>query len=819
MLLLQTGALIAALAGAPSAPVAAERAPADGPRFADVRLATGVRLRYAESGDSAAPALILLHGYSDSWFSWSRVIAPLATRHRVFALDQRGHGDSDRPARGYAMHDLAADVVAFMDAQGIPRAAVVGHSMGSIVAREVVRLAPARVSQLVLVGAASGAPNDAVRALKKDIDALTDPVPSAFAREFQLGTAHRPVPPEFMDRAVAESLKLPASVWRQLMTGIVAAPPARPGGPRIPTLVVWGDRDQVFPRAEQEQLVRAYQPATLAVYAGTGHALHWEEPERFARDVLAFLATRPARAANAAARADSVPLYADLGDHRYVVSTRVPLAQRYFDQGLRLYYAFNHAEAIRAFNEAARLDPRCAMCHWGTALAYGPNINLPMDSAAGVAAHGALQRARAAAVHATPRERALIDALAKRYTPVPRADRAALDSAYAGAMGEVVQRFPTDLEARTLHAEALMDLSPWRYWNADGSPRPDTPVLLAQLERVVRAAPRHPGANHFYIHAVEAVDPARALPMAERLAGLMPGAGHLVHMPGHIYVRVGRYADAIRANEHAVHADESYIRDQKPALGAYTAGYYPHNYDFLAFAASMVGRREQALAAAERMRSLVPAEVLRAPGMTFVQHHQTRHLQLKVRFADWAAILDAPAPAEDLPHARAMWHYARGRALAARGGLPAADSALASVRATATDPRIASQRLEFNTSGEVLGIAAEVLAGHVAAARGDHDAAIRHLREAARREDALAYGEPPEWTVPVRQELGVILLGAGRATDAEQAFREDLKRFPENGWSLRGLQRALAMQGKDGEARAVAVRLQAAQGSNGGTHH
>lgn len=820
MLLLQTGALIAALAGAPSAPVAAERAPerasvpADGPRFADVRLSTGVRLRYAESGDPAAPPLILLHGYSDSWFSWSRVLPQLATRHRVFALDQRGHGDSDRPARGYAMHDLAADVVAFMDAQGIPRAAVVGHSMGSIVAREVVRLAPSRVSQLVLAGGTSGAPNDAVRALKKDVDALTDPVPTTFAREFQLGTAHRPVPQEFMDRAVAESLKLPASVWRQLIAGIVDAPVARPGGPRIATLIVWGDRDAIFPRAEQEALQRAYQPATLAVYAGTGHALHWEEPDRFAQDVLAFLATpsaapraAPAKAATGASRVDSVPLYADLGDHRYGVSTRVPLAQRYFDQGLRLYYAFNHAEAIRAFAEAARLDPRCAMCHWGVALAYGPNINLPMDSAAGVAAHAALQRARAAAAHATPRERAMIDALAQRYAAVPRADRAALDSAYARAMADVVRRFPADLEARTLHAEALMDLSPWRYWNADGSPRPDTPALLAQLERVVRSAPRHPGANHFYIHAVEAVDPARALPMAERLAGLMPGAGHLVHMPGHIYVRVGRYDDAIRANEHAVHADESYIRDQKPALGAYTAGYYPHNYDFLAFAASMVGRREQALGAAERMRSLVPAEVLRAPGMTFVQHHQTRHLQLKVRFAEWAAILDTPAPAEDLPHARAMWDYARGRALAARGDLPAADSALARVRVTATDARVAPQRLEFNTSGEVLGIAAEVLAGHVAAARGDHETAIRHLREAARREDAMAYGEPPEWTVPVRQELGAILVAAGRAPDAERAFREDLQRFPENGWSLRGLQRALALQGKDAEARAVAARL------------
>lgn len=520
------------------------------------------------------------------------------------------------------------------------------------------------------------------------------------------------------------------------------------------------------------------------------------------------LAMTIASGVHAQADRPAVPLYDNLGDHHCAIATRVPLAQRYFDQGLRLYYAFNHAEAIRAFNEAARLDPECAMCYWGTALAYGPNINLPMDSVAGVAAYEAIRKAQAVAPHATPKERALIDALSQRYAPIPPQDRAALDSAYADAMKQVVERYRDDMDATTLYAESLMDLSPWQYWNRDGSPRPHTRELLAQLERVIAANPNHPGANHFYIHAVEAVQPERALAPAERLANLMPGAGHLVHMPGHIYIRVGRYLDAIKANEHAVHADETYIRDQSPAFGIYVAGYYPHNYDFLAFAVSMIGRSGQAIAATEKMASLAPQEMLREPGMTFLQHHQTKHLQMRVRFGRWDEILKVPAPPEDLPHARAMWHYARGRALAERGEVQGAGAELARVRTTAQDPEVASLRLEFNTSGAVLGIATEVLAGHIAAAKGDFPRAIGRLRAAARLEDELVYGEPPEWTVPVRQELGMALLRAGRATEAGQAFREDLKRFPENGWSLHGLAQALRARNRAWEAAAVMDRFQ-----------
>ncbi|MBX3303905.1 MAG: hypothetical protein KF693_16965 [Nitrospira sp.] len=485
-----------------------------------------------------------------------------------------------------------------------------------------------------------------------------------------------------------------------------------------------------------------------------------------------------------------VPLYQNLGKHHYPITTSLPVAQRYFDQGLRLYYAFNHQEAIRSFSEAARLDPACAMCYWGIALAYGPNINAPMDTTGGRLAYAALQQALKHEKKVSARERAMIRALAARYATEPPVDRDELDAAYSRAIAEVVQHFPDDLEAKALYAESLMDLNPWDYWTSDGKPKPNTITLLAHLEQVLAANPNHPGANHFYIHAVEAVHPERAIEAAERLADLMPGAGHLVHMPGHIYIRVGRYEDAIKANEHAVHADETYIRDQGPAAGIYVLGYYPHNYDFLAFAASMIGRDKQAIAATDKIASLVPKELLREPGMAFLQHHQTRHLQMRVRFGRWDELLNADAPAEDLPHARAIWLYAHGRALAARGHIKAADAALVQLHASTQDPHVRPLRLEFNSAGAVLEIAEEVLAGHIAAAKGDLPQAINHLREAARREDTLVYGEPPEWTVPVRQELGALLLKAGRRTEAEQVFREDLKRFPENIWSRQALAQA-----------------------------
>lgn len=500
---------------------------------------------------------------------------------------------------------------------------------------------------------------------------------------------------------------------------------------------------------------------------------------------------------------EAPPLYDNLGRHHYAITTTVPRAQAYFDQGLRLYYAFNHEEGIRSFREAQRLDPQCAMCWWGEAIAWGPNINLPMDSTAGVAAYAATGRAMELRAYASDSERAMIEALATRYVASPPAERKHLDQAYADAMARVVARFPQDEEAPVLYAEALMDLRPWDYWTEGGDPQPGIRDALASLEHVIEGDEEHPGACHFFIHAVEKLYPERAVPCAERLANLMPGAGHLVHMPGHIYIRVGRYLDAVEANEHAVHADETFILDQSPAMGVYTAGYYPHNYDFMAFAAMMIGRSETSIGAAEKVANLLPAEMFGVEGMDFLQHWSVRPLLVRVRFARWDELLAAAAPPRSQPHARGIWHYARGRAFAATGDVSAAAEELAELRAILQGGDLEELRVEFNLSTDLLGIAEQVLAGWTSAADGRWNEAVEALREAVALEDRLLYGEPPEWTVPARQDLGAVLSLAGRFGEAEQAFREDLDRFPANGWSLRGLSAALREQGRRAEAEIV----------------
>jgi tetratricopeptide (TPR) repeat protein len=507
---------------------------------------------------------------------------------------------------------------------------------------------------------------------------------------------------------------------------------------------------------------------------------------------------------------DAVPLYGDLGDHHYRITTAVPQAQEYFDQGLRLYYAFNHAEAIRSLREAQRLDPRCAMCWWAEALAWGPNINLAMDSASAVAAYAAIQEAVSRRDGASEKEQALIDALAVRYAPNPPADRGALDRAYADAMARLAVRWPADDDVAVLSAEAVMDLMPWDYWTEDGHPQPGMAEALARLEGVLERNERHPGACHFYIHSVEKVYPERAVPCAERLAALMPGAGHLVHMPGHIYIRVGRYLEAVQANQHAVHADETYIRDQTPGMGMYTAGYYPHNYDFMAFAAMMIGRGTDAIGAAEKVATLLPEEVFDTPGMDFLQHWSVRPLLVRVRFARWDEILATPEPPKARPHSRALWHYARGRALVARGDLPGARREAEQLRAIRSGGALDGLRMEFNPSPELVAIADGVLTGWIEAGAGRWDAAVAALREAVAREDALLYGEPPEWTVPARHDLGAVLLRAGRTAEAERTFREDLDRFPRNGWSLGGLAVALKAQGRAAEAGSVEAQFERA---------
>lgn len=514
---------------------------------------------------------------------------------------------------------------------------------------------------------------------------------------------------------------------------------------------------------------------------------------------LPAYSTSPSEAALPGAKS-AVPLYDGLGDHHHAITTSVPKAQQYFDQGLRLVYAFNHAEAIRAFEEGARLDPRCAMCYWGVALAYGPNINAPMDPESGKKAYAAVQQAAALADGVSEPERAYILALQKRYAAEPPEKRAELDAAYAQAMGEVARQYPDDLDAATLNAEALMDLSPWDYWTKDGAPYPRTKEILASLERVLARNPNHPGACHYYIHAVEAAQPERAVPCAERLAKLMPGAGHIVHMPAHIYLRVGRYADAIESNIHAVHADEQYIADQHPQ-GLYPAAYYPHNYHFLAFAATMAGRSGQAIDAARATASRVPIGVAReVPELQGLLAYP--YLTL-VRFGRWDEVLAEPMPPSDLPVATALVNYGRGVAYAAKGRQNEAQTALESVRKTAAE-------LPQGTYKTVLEIADHALAGEIAARQGQPEAAVEHFTLAMQLEDSLQYMEPPYWYYPIRHSLGAALLQAGRAGEAESRYREDLKRFPENGWALHGLAASLRAQGKTEEAAQVEQRFRRA---------
>jgi tetratricopeptide (TPR) repeat protein len=498
-------------------------------------------------------------------------------------------------------------------------------------------------------------------------------------------------------------------------------------------------------------------------------------------------------------KARSVPLFTNLGDLHHQISSSVPEAQKYFNQGMRLVFAFNHGEAVRAFSEAARLDPNCAICYWGIALAYGPHVNAGMDSASAVQAYAALQKARQHLAHANERERAYIEALTPRYVAVPRADRAQLDSAYATAMGRLAQRYPDDVDAATLYAEAKMDLRPWNYWQPNGQPYPGTQEIVDILEKVIARNPNHPGACHYYIHAVEAVAPAKAVACAERLARLMPGAGHLVHMPAHIYIRVGRYNDAIESNVHAVHTDETYIAAEGPT-GVYPIGYYPHNYHFLAFAQMMAGRSAEAIATARTLVTKVPVEIAKAVPLVadMIAYH---HIAL-LKFGRWNELLALPVVPADVPTAYGQAEYARGVAFAATGRPAEAATASANVQRVAAASSDGAKTL--------LDIAAHALAGEIAARRGQHDEAITHLRAAHQLEDGMLYFEPPPWPIPVRQSLGAVLLRAGRAAEAEQVYRQDLARFPENGWSLFGLAASLRAQGRNAEADLVQERFRRA---------
>jgi len=500
--------------------------------------------------------------------------------------------------------------------------------------------------------------------------------------------------------------------------------------------------------------------------------------------------------------ADARPvLYDSLGNYSYRITTASPDAQRWFDQGLRLVYGFNHHEAQKAFREAARLDPQCAMCFWGIAMTEGSNYNSPTDADREKRGLAAVQQAEQRATGTRPPERALIQALAKRHSADPGAQRAALDRAYAEAMRDVARQFPDDLEAATFFADAMMNLRPWSLWTPNGTPHPGTEEIAQTLERVLAKHPDHPGALHLYIHAVEASrQPGRAEAAADRLARLMPGAGHIVHMPSHIYWRVGRYADAVTVNTAAVQADRAYFKTAQPSP-IYRGLYHPHNIDFIWQSASMQGRSAETIRAAREFAENAPAEMIKQmPDMETAPVAPTVAL---VRFGRWDDVLGLAAPPREWPYTRGVWHYARGLAFNAKG--QAADSRRELGELEAILGAVPPERTVafFFRAKNVLQLAANVLAGEIAAKTGDGATAERLLRAAVAEQDTHWFTEPPPWYFPVRQALGAVLLQFGRAGDAERVYRDDLSRNPGNGWSLFGLAQSLRAQGKTAEATQV----------------
>ncbi|HEU4477316.1 MAG TPA: hypothetical protein VFR80_02290 [Pyrinomonadaceae bacterium] len=498
------------------------------------------------------------------------------------------------------------------------------------------------------------------------------------------------------------------------------------------------------------------------------------------------------------------PRLQNLGKHVFPVSTKSKEAQLFINQGLNLSYAFNHAEAGRAFREAARLDPKLAMAYWGQALVLGPNINAAMDPNNEPIAHELLQKAVALKSNASPREQAYIDALAERYSG-NAAERQARNSAYAMAMRKLRERFPDDLDAAALYAEAMMDLRPWGYWARDGQPYEGTAEIVSVIEKVIERNPQHPGALHLYIHLMESTELVdKAEGAADRLLTLMPAAGHMVHMPAHIYQRVGRYADAARSNELAIAADEDYI-SQCQAQGLYPMGYYPHNIHFLWFATSADGRSKLAIDSARKSATKVADEALKQVPLLAI-FRVVPYFAL-TRFGRWDEMLKEPEPAAFSPYSKGMWHYGRGVAFVRKGQLDAADQELAKIKETLNDKVLDQPLFSPNTGRAVLSIAPEVLAGEIAAARKNYDAAIAHLERAVRLEDALVYTEPAEWHYPPRQALASVLLEAGRPAEAETVYWADLKRNRNNGWSLFGLTQALKAQNKTADATLVEGRF------------
>lgn len=506
--------------------------------------------------------------------------------------------------------------------------------------------------------------------------------------------------------------------------------------------------------------------------------------------------------------AETAVLLPDLGSHHRRVTTKSEQAQAHFDQGLRLLYAFNHDEATRSFAKAGALDPECGMCYWGAAIALGPNYNVPMLPERSVMAWEALQQAVAAAPRGTAVEQALIGALAKRYKGPEPLDPAAMEpysEAYAAAMRDVASRFADDDDVLVLFAEALMDIDPWKLWSLEGAPGRNTPEIVSTLEKVLARSPSHPGANHYYIHAVEASkSPERATPSADRLAELMPGAGHVVHMPAHIYQRVGRYAEASEHNRKAAEADLAYLARIEP--WGYYAMYLGHNYGFLSFSSSMEGRSAESLQAArDSAKALPPSMMDMMPGMDFMS---AAPIFAMVRFGKVDELLAEPRPEPQHQVLTAIWLHGHGMALAARGRFDEARKDHEELVRLKEEVK-PELRAGNNAASDVVEVAARVLEARIAEKQGKPEA--REMWAAAvTKADTLAYSEPNDWFYPVRHYLGAALLTARKLAEAEAVYREDLARNPENGWALFGLMKALRGQNENKEADAVEARFKKA---------
>jgi tetratricopeptide (TPR) repeat protein len=492
-------------------------------------------------------------------------------------------------------------------------------------------------------------------------------------------------------------------------------------------------------------------------------------------------------------------LLAGVGAHHHPIATTNPDAQKFFDQGMALVFGFNHEEATRSFQRAAELDPRAPMPHWGIAWSLGPNYNLDIDDPRAKRAFEAIDTATKLSVNGTAVERDYVAAMATRYSQDPKADRAALARRYSQAMADLVRRYPEDLDAATLYAESLMNLRPWKLWTLDGKPAEDTPRILAVLESVLKRAPNHMGANHYYIHSVEAsTSPERALPSAARLESLAPAAGHLVHMPAHVYARTGDHAAAAKANLAGANADRVYLKNMSSET-FYGMAYYSHNLHFLADSHMMQGRFAEAQqAAAELSERLLP----HAEMMPMIESMAVSPLNVLMRFGRHEEVLTQAAPPDNRPVMLAWWHFARGVAHARLQRVAEAEQERAQLRDTAS--RIPDSALFGGTGLEsartVVTIAGVVLDARIAEARRQNDAAIAAWTTATAAVDRLPYDEPPVWFYPVRESLGAALLRAGRAAEAERVFREDLVRHPRNPRSLLGLHETLAQQKKDADA-------------------